>query len=79
MKNTKYFDQFLEVLQNLEPEDDPSVGRYRSKKYTISYDRIENRDGSLSKFAFIDVPQEDLSFAFLKKTGKLAFICNDKD
>ena len=48
-------------------------------EYKISHDRVEHRDGSPSKYAYIDVPCEDLSFAFLKETGKLAFIVNYKD
>ena len=76
MKNTKYFDQFLEVLQNIEP----NTHQFRSKdEYKIVHDRVKHRDGSLSKYAYIDVPCEDLSFAFLKETGKLAFIVNYKD
>ena len=76
MKNTKYFDQFLEVLQNIEPNDT----NFRSKdEYKISYDRVHNRDGTLSKYAYIDISCENLSFAFLKETGKLAFIVNYKD
>jgi len=74
--NTTYFDKMLEVLQNIEPNDT----NFRSKdEYKISYDRVHNRDGTLSKYAYIDIPCEDLSFAFLKKTGKLAFIVNYKD
>ena len=76
MKNTKYFDQFLEVLQNIEPNNT----NFRSKdEYKISYDRVHNRDGTLSKYVYIDIPCEDLSFAFLKETGRLAFIVNYKD
>jgi len=48
-------------------------------EYKISHDRVEHRDGSKSKYAYIDVSCEDLSFAFLKETGKLAFIVNYKD
>jgi hypothetical protein len=74
--NTTYFDKMLEVLQNIEPNDT----NFRSKdEYKISYDRVHNRDGTLSKYAYIDIPCEDLSFAFLKETGKLAFIVNYKD
>ena len=76
MKNTKYFNQFLEVLQNIEP----NTSQFRSKDdYQISHDRVDQRDGSPSKYAYIDIPCEDLSFAFLKETGKLAFIVNYKD
>lgn len=76
MRNTKYFNQFLEVLQNIEPNDN----NYRTKdEYKISYDRVNHHDGSASEYAYIDIPCEDLSFAFLKKTGKLAFIVNYKD
>ena len=76
MRNTKYFNQFLEVLQNIEP----NTHKFRMKdEYKISYDRVEHRDGSKSKYAYIDIPCEDLSFAFSKETGKLAFIVNYKD
>jgi hypothetical protein len=76
VRNKKYFNQFLEVLQNIEP----NTSQFRSKdEYKISYDRVNQRDGSSSKYAYIDVPCEDLSFAFSKETGKLAFIVNYKD
>jgi len=76
VRNTKYFNQFLEVLQNIEP----NTSQFRSKDdYKISHDRVDQRDGSASEYAYIDIPCEDLSFAFLKKTGKLAFIVNYKD
>ena len=48
-------------------------------EYKIAYDRDTNRDGSKSKYAFIDIPCEDLSFAFSKESGRLAFIVNYKD
>ena len=48
-------------------------------EYKIVYDRDTNRDGTKSKYAYIDIPCEDLSFAFSKETGKLAFIVNYKD
>ena len=74
--NTTYFDKMLDVFQNIEPNDT----NFRSKdEYKISYDRVHNRDGTLSKYVYIDIPCEDLSFAFLKETGKLAFIVNFKD
>ena len=76
MRNKKYFNQFLEVLQNIEP----NTSQFRSKdEYKIVYDRDTNRDGTKSKYAYIDIPCEDLSFAFSKETGKLAFIVNYKD
>ena len=76
MRNKKYFNQFLEVLQNIEP----NTHQFRMKdEYKIAYDRVEHRDGSQSKYAYIDIPCEDLSFAFSKETGKLAFIVNYKD
>ena len=74
--NMTYFEKFLDVLQNIEPNDN----KFRSKdEYEIRYDRVTSRDGSKSKYAFIDIPCEDLSFAFSKKTGRLAFIVNYKD
>ena len=74
--NTTYFDKMLDVFQNIEPNDN----NFRMKdEYKISYDRVHNRDGTLSKYAYIDIPCEDLSFAFLKETGRLAFIVNYKD
>jgi hypothetical protein len=74
--NMTYFEKMLDVFQNIEPNDN----KFRSKdEYKIRYDRITNRDGSKSKYAFIDIPCEDLSFAFSKKTGRLAFIVNYKD
>ena len=56
-------------------------------EYKISHDRVEHLDISPSgryhanraKYAYIDIPCEDLSFAFSKETGKLAFIVNYKD
>ena len=76
MRNKKYFNQFLEVLQNIEPNDP----QFRSKdEYKIIHDRVTDRDGAESKWAFIDIPDEDLSFGFSRKTGKLAFIVNYKD
>ena len=74
--NTTYFDKMLEVLQNIEPNDP----QFRSKdEYKIIHDRVTDRDGTESKWAFIDIPDEDLSFGFSRKTGKLAFIVNYKD
>ena len=74
--NMTYFEKMLDVFQKIEPNDT----NFRSKdEYKISYDRVHNRDGTLSKYAYIDIPCEDLSFAFLKETGKLAFIVNYKD
>ena len=74
--NTTYFDKMLDVFQNIDPNDT----NFRSKdEYKISYDRVHNRDGTLSKYVYIDIPCEDLSFAFLKETGRLAFIVNYKD
>ena len=74
--NTTYFDKMLDVFQNIQPNDN----NFRMKdEYKISYDRVHNRDGTLSKYAYIDISCEDLSFAFLKETGRLAFIVNYKD
>ena len=71
-----YFEKMLDVFQNIEPNDT----NFRSKdEYNISYDRDINRDGTKSKYVYIDIPCEDLSFAFLKETGRLAFIVNYKD
>ena len=74
--NMTYFEKFLDVLQNIEP----NTNNFRMKdEYKISHDRVEHRDGSPSKYAYIDISCEDLSFAFSKETGKLAFIVNYKD
>jgi len=74
--NMTYFEKMLDVFQNIEPNDT----NFRSKdEYKIAYDRDTNRDGTTSKYAYIDIPCEDLSFAFSKETGKLAFIVNYKD
>ena len=74
--NMTYFDKMLDVLQNIEPNEP----KFRSKdEYKIHYDRVTSRDGEESKWAFIDIPCEDLSFAFSRETGKLAFIVNFKD
>ena len=74
--NMTYFEKMLDVFQNIEPNDT----NFRSKdEYKIVYDRDTDRDGSKSKWAFIDIPCEDLSFAFSKETGRLAFIVNYKD
>ena len=74
--NMTYFEKMLDVFQNIEPNNN----NLRSKdEYKISYDRDTNHDGTRSVYAYIDIPCEDLSFAFLKKTGKLAFIVNYKD
>tara|TARA_R110000824_G_scaffold32177_2_gene104109 strand:- start:1743 stop:1964 length:222 start_codon:yes stop_codon:yes gene_type:complete len=71
-----YFEKMLDVFQNIEPNDN----NLRSKdKYKLSYDRVDHHDGSESKYAYIDISCEDLSFAFSKETGKLAFIVNYKD
>ena len=74
--NMTYFEKLLDVLQNIEP----NTTKFRSKdEYKIAYDRDTNLDGTKSKYVYIDVPCEDLSFAFSKETGKLAFIVNYKD
>ena len=74
--NMTYFEKMLDVFQNIEPNDT----NFRSKdEYKISHDRVDQRDGSPSKYAYIDISCEDLSFAFSKETGKLAFIVNYKD
>ena len=74
--NMTYFEKMLDVFQNIEPNDT----NFRLKdEYKISYDRDINRDGTKSKYVYIDISCEDLSFAFLKETGRLAFIVNYKD
>ena len=74
--NMTYFEKFLDVLQNIEP----NTNQFRSKdEYKIVYDRDTSRDGSKSKYVYIDIPCEDLSFAFSKETGRLAFIVNYKE